>query len=76
MGTLATHELGFLVQGIMPIFCDDQVATFRNNNLTFRDCTKLVKINYRGICNIILNGLIITPLVSATNLHTNILQRR
>ena len=71
----AFQELGFPVQGAMPIYCDNQAAIFLANNLTFHECTKHIKIDYHAIRHWVLDGFITTPYVGSSDQLMDILTK-
>ena len=66
------HGLGFLVQGAMSMFCDNQVAIFLQNNHTFYEPTKYIEINCNTVGERVLRSFIATSYVAPSNQLVNI----
>ena len=69
------EELGFVVQGVMPMYCDNQDVIFLANNLTFHERTKHIKIDCHAIPHWVLDGFITTPYVGSSHQLAGILTK-
>ena len=61
------QELGFLVQGDMPMYCDNQAVVFIANIYTFHKHTKHIKIDCHAIRHRVLDAYILTKELSTTS---------
>ena len=68
-------ELGFLVHGVMPMYCDNQAIIFRANNHTFHECIKHIEIDCPTIRHRVLDGFITTPYVCSAHQLEDILTK-
>ena len=67
MGTNLLLELGYPVQGAMPMYCDNQAAIFIANNPTFHLRIMHIQIACHVIRHRILEGLICTSYVASSD---------
>ena len=67
------EELGFPVQGTMPMYCDNQAAIFLANNPTFHERAKHIVIDCHAIHHRVLDGFITTPYVGSSHQVAGIL---
>ena len=74
-GYFFLHELGLPVQGVMPIYCDNQAAFFLSSNPTFHEHTKHIEIDCHAIRHQVRDGLITTPYVGSSHQLVDILTK-
>ena len=61
------HKLGFPIQGVMPMYFDDQATIFLVNNPTFHECTERIKIDLHAIRHRVLDGFITTLYIGSSH---------
>ena len=69
------QELGFPVQGVMPIYYDNQGAIFLSNNLTFHERTRHIEIDFHVIRHWVLDGFVNTLYVGSSHQLADILTK-
>ena len=69
------QELGFIVHGVMSMYCDNQAAIFLANNPNFYELTKYIKIDCHIICHQVLDGFSTTPRVGSSHQLVDIITK-